>query len=157
MTLLGMRLFLTLVSICFSKSPGPYGFPRTWLSCGNSPRSFKNTGRNTRSTCSCSSAVPTSTNRALPSLGPASWSVSCPPPVPPSQEATFFFAEGPLGCRAYSPEDRLPWVLFVSPCVRHCPSCSAHMTLFLSRASNGHCYLHITDKEVNGKKLSNCP
>lgn len=137
MTLLGMRLFSTLVSICFSKSPGHYGFPRTWLSCGNSPRSFENTERNTRSMCSCSSAVPTCINRALPSLGPASWSVSCPPPVPASQEATCFFAEGPLGCRAYSPEDRPKWLLFVDsfPCVRHCPSGSTRLTLFNSPKS----------------------
>uniref|UniRef100_A0A8C9HPF3 Transmembrane protein 41A n=1 Tax=Piliocolobus tephrosceles TaxID=591936 RepID=A0A8C9HPF3_9PRIM len=51
---------------------GPCGSPPTWQSCGNSLRSFETTGRSTRPTCSCSSAAPTSTNRALPSLAPAS-------------------------------------------------------------------------------------
>ena len=55
-----------------------------------------------------------------------------PPGKPPS-----VFVEGPLGCRSYSPEDRLLWLPFVDsfPCVRHCPSCFTCTTLFNSPKS----------------------
>lgn len=104
MTFLGTRPIWTHVSMCFSKSAGHCGSPQTWQSCGSSPRSFESTGRSTRPTCSCSSAAPTSTSRALPSLAPASWSVprlhSEPARKPPS-----VFVEGPLGCKSHSPEE----------------------------------------------------
>lgn len=136
-TLLGIRLIWTLVSICFSKSQvtvvplGPGRAAGTLRGPSRVPE-----GASDLRVPAFLQCLPLQTGLChpwlqLPGQYPA-LPLCLPPGKPPS-----VFVEGPLGCRSYGPEDRLLWLPFFDgfPCVRHCPSCFTCMTLFNSPKS----------------------